>query len=324
MALPALSGTQILTAWRLDIPAALVVAALAAGYLYGVFRLRRSGEQWRWWPSIAFLVLGLGSIVLATMSSLGVYDRELFWARAVQYTVLLSLSPLLLAMGEPLELARRAVGPSGRRRLDAVLRSRPVRIVSFPMTGAVLGVIALLVLYLSPLFGLTLRNEIAHHLVWLGLFLVGATFFVPELDTGEDLLPSWCGYPARMAFSVVDGLVDALPGIVVMTMHGTLAATFYSHLHRTWGPAPHWDQTIGGALMLTLAEAIALPFLVVLFVRWAQDDERAGREADLRLERIAAAAGPQDADALSTRPWWETDPGSLAGRLGPVERDPER
>jgi putative copper resistance protein D len=333
--LPALSGTQILTSWRLDVPAAIAVVVLGGAYGYGVLRLRRRGERWGWWPSTAFLVLGLGSVVLATMSCLGVYDRELFWARAVQYTVLLALSPLLLAMGEPLELSRRCLGSVGSRRLSAALRSWPMRLASFPLTGALLGVLVLLVLYLSPLFGLALRSEVVHHLVWLLLFAAGAVFFVPELDSGEDLLPAWCGYPARMAFSIVDGLVDALPGIVVMTMHGTLAAAYYRGLQRTWGPAPHWDQTIGGALMLTLAEAIALPFLVVLFVRWARADEQAGHYADLQLDPLLGAPGnpaPGNAAAASgggasaqpgdagsgpaTRPWWETDPGPLAQRPG--------
>jgi putative copper resistance protein D len=232
----------------------------------------------------------------------------------VQNTVLLGVSPLLLAMGEPLELARRTLPERSLRRLDASLRSPVARVIAFPLVGALIGVVTLLVLYLSPLYRLTLTSELAHHLVWLVLLLVGTAFFVPELDHGEELLPQWCGYGLRVGFSFVDGLLDAVPGVVIMTMHGTIAASFYAALHRTWGPSPHWDQTIGGGLMFTLTEAVALPLLVVLFVRWVREDERSGRAADQRLDLAAASAG--DEAASSTRPWWETDPGPLAQRGG--------
>lgn len=302
------------TSWRLDVPALVGVVVLGAVYVYGVWRLRRRGERWPLWPSFAFLVLGLGSVVVVTMSPLGAYDRVLFWPRAVQNTVLLGLSPLLFAMGEPLELARRTLPRGARHRLDVVLRSRVARVMAFPLVGALAGVIALLVLYLSPLYRLTLDSETAHHLVWLVLLLVGAAFFVPELDTGDELLPAWCGYGMRVGFSLVDGLLDAVPGVVIMTMHGTLAASFYTGLHRTWGPSMHWDQTIGGGLMFTLTEAVALPLLLVLFARWVREDERSGRAADRRIDRAEESAAVGEDAPASTRPWWETDPGPLAQR----------
>jgi putative copper resistance protein D len=332
-----LGGTHVLTSWRLDVPTLVVVVLLGAWYCHGVWRLRRRGERWGRWPAFAFLVLGLGSLVLVTMSSLGVYDRVLFWPRAVQYIVLLGVSPLLLAMGEPLELARRSLSDTGRRRLRRVLRSRVLRVLSFPLVGAAFGAVGLLIVYLTPLYHLTLTSELAHHLVWLGLLVIGAAFFVPELDPGDDLLPAWCGYAARVGFSVVDGLLDAVPGIVVMTMHGTIAAAFYAQVHRTWGPSLHWDQTIGGGLMLTVAELVALPFLAVLVLRWVREDERLARETDRRLDAAAARetaaaraatgnlpATPPAADDLPlvTRPWWETDPGPLAQR--PLWREPPR
>lgn len=302
------------TSWRLDVPALVGVLVLGAGYGYGVWRLRRRGERWPRWPSFAFLVLGLGSVVAVTMSPLGVYDRVLFWPRAVQYTMLLSLSPLLLAMGEPLELARRTLPRRARERLDAAMSSRVARVIAFPLVGALAGVVALLVLYLSPLYRLTLDSEVAHHLVWLALLLIGAAFFVPELDQGDELLPAWCGYGPRVGFSFVDGLLDAVPGVVIMTMHGTIAASFYTGLRRTWGPSVHWDQTIGGGLMFTLSEAVALPLLVVLFIRWVREDERSGRVSDQRLDLAAESATSGEDAPASTRPWWETDPGPLAQR----------
>jgi putative copper resistance protein D len=321
MAAPApLTVALALSSWRLDLPALVAVVVLGGAYLAGLLRVRRRGAAWPRWRALVFLVLGLGSIVVVTMSSLAVYDRVLFWPRAVQYTVLVAVTPLLLAVGQPVELARRALGESGRRRLDAAARSRGVRLVSFPLIGALLGLIALVVAYFTPLYRLSLTDAVAHHLVLLGLLLVGAVFFVPELDHDSDLLPPWCGPALRVVFAGVDGLVDALPGVIVMTMHGQLAQGYYAALHRSWGPSPKWDQTIGGGLMFTISELIALPFLVLLVIAWIRADEQQARETDRRLEAEAAEAAAIEAPAAAppagdggpelgpaTRPWWETE-----------------
>jgi putative copper resistance protein D len=322
MAAPApLTAALGVSSWRIDLPALVAVLVLGAAYLAGLRRAHRRGADWPRWRALVFLVLGLGSIVVATMSSLAVYDRVLFWPRAVQYTVLVAVAPLLLAVGQPVELARRGLGEAGRRRLNAVARARGVRLVSFPLIGALLGLVALVIAYFTPLYRLSLTSGLAHHLVMLGLLLVGTVFFVPELDYDSDLLPPWCGPSLRVVFAAVDGLVDALPGVVVMTMHGQIAQGYYTALHRSWGPSPKWDQTIGGGLMFTISELVALPFLVLLVIAWIRADEQQARDTDLRLEAEAAAAAasvpaaPADPDrpelGPATRPWWETEPGPL-------------
>jgi putative copper resistance protein D len=166
-----------------------------------------------------------------------------------------------------------------------------------------------MVVFLSPLFGDALTNEPVQQLVRLMMLATGCLFVWPMLS--EELLPTWCGYPLRMAFGFLDGLIDAVPGVIVMTAHGLIAGSYYRGLHRTWGPSLHWDQTIGGGLMLTLSEAIAVPFAVALFLRWAHSDEDEARRVDHRTGSGAASAD----EPLLQRPWWETDPGPLSDRM---------
>jgi putative copper resistance protein D len=129
------------------------------------------------------------------------------------------------------------------------------------------------------------------------------------------MLPAWCGYGVRVTFSFVDGLLDALPGVVIMTMHSTIAAGFYATARPAWAPSLHWDQRIGGGLMFTLAEAGAVPFLLVLMIHWVREDERTAREIDLHLDREAAQNAPAtNPVGQPMRPWWETDPDRLAQR----------
>jgi len=75
---------------------------------------------------IWFCGLGLGSLIIATMSWVGVYQSILFYARAVQTVLLVLVVPLFLALGRPVTLAA-AVFPRGGARLEAIIRSGPPR-----------------------------------------------------------------------------------------------------------------------------------------------------------------------------------------------------
>lgn len=76
---PQLTVGRLLSSWELDVPALLVVVVLGALYGWGVLRLRRRGEHWPLPRIGAFALLGLGTLVVATMSALAVYDHVLFW-----------------------------------------------------------------------------------------------------------------------------------------------------------------------------------------------------------------------------------------------------
>lgn len=292
---PPLTGARVLTAWHPDITVIIGLAVLAGAYLAGVRVLHRRGEQWPVRRTVLFVGGGLGSIALVTMSFLGVYDRTLFWPAAAENAILLTLTPLLLALGEPVRLLTRCV---------PLRRARIVDVLAFPLVSAVLCLAVTMALYLTPLFRTSLTDGGVHQAVRLLLVACGCLFCWPMLDEG--LLPVWCGYSLRMAFAFVDGLLDAIPGIVVMTGHRLVAGGYYAH--RGWGPSPHWDQTIGGGLMLTFAEAIAIPFAVALFFRWARSDEAGARAVDRRIDAVAAEVPLQ-------KPWWESDPGPLADRI---------
>ena len=102
---PELTLTRFVDTWRLDPAALAAVLLLAALYAAGVRRRRRRGERWPVWRGAAFGALGLGTIVVATMSSLAAYDQVLFQAATVQNVLLGVVAPLGLALGDPIGLA---------------------------------------------------------------------------------------------------------------------------------------------------------------------------------------------------------------------------
>lgn len=349
LALPELTGSRYVDTWQLDGPALAAIVLLGAAYAYGVRRKRRAGERWPLWRTVAFYVLGLGTLAIATMSSLAVYDRVLFWPAAVQNIALDLFAPLGLALGDPVALA----GPGSR--LGRAVTSRPARVLTYPLVSSVLVLASELTIYFTPYFPTALGNGFVLQLMHGQLLLTGCLFVLPMLSR-QEMLPSWCSHPVRAALVFLDGLFDSVPGLVVMTS-GTLVAGHWYRAHpRTWGPSLGYDQKLGGGLMLTLAELVALPFMLAVFVEWVRAEKAKTAELDAALDReafavpapaaapaaaqpaaAAAAPGPaagpaagsaaespaespseSPADALPpgmTRPWWETDQGEVGMRM---------
>ncbi|WP_405744558.1 cytochrome c oxidase assembly protein [Streptomyces sp. NBC_01525] len=332
--LPELTAARLADSWQLD-PYALALVVLLGGlYAWGVVRLARRGERWPVARSAAFAGIGLGAITVATMSGLAVYDHELFWPAAVQNIVLDLIAPLGLALGDPLALALRALGERSptARRLRGALSGRLLRLLTFPLVSTVLVLASELAIYFTPYFTTALRHGPLHELMYLQLLVVGTLFVLPML-TREELLPTWCSHPVRALLVLVDGLVDSVPGIVVMTSGTLVAGGWYTAHHRPWDPSPQRDQMIGGGLMLTLAELIGLPFLIAVFAEWVRSERGRTVALDARLDRelaTAAAPVPPSAPAVPdatgtpadtkaphpelTRPWWETDQGAVGER----------
>jgi cytochrome c oxidase assembly factor CtaG len=337
--LPRLTAGQLLGSWQLD-PYALVLVVLFGGlYAAGVLRLARRGERWPVGRTLAFAGLGLGAIVVATMSGLAVYDHELFWPAAVQNMVLDLIAPLGLALGDPLSLALSALAKEGRgaRRLRRVMSGRAVRFLTFPLVSTVVVLSSELGVYFTPYFPTALRHAAVHELLYLQLMVTGSLFVLPML-TRETLLPSWCSHPVRALLVFLDGLVDAIPGVVVMTSGTLVAGTWYTAHHRPWDPSLQQDQMIGGGLMLTIAELVGLPFLIAVFAEWVRVERLRTAVLDARLDRelvnptavpaapggtgTATASGDTTAleagaavDADQMRLWWETDQGIVGERF---------
>lgn len=294
------------SSWTLDLPVLVGLLVALAGYGYGVCRARRLGHSWPWWRTAAFLVLGLGSVALCTMSSLATYDHAVLWALAAQLTLLLSIVPVCIAAGDPLGLVRAGLGEHGLRRWDRWVSGPVLRVLTFPAVAAVLALVVQLVVFLSPLLGASLRSHAVLDLLYLGVLLVGCLLALPLL--GAEVLPAWCTEPMRLLFAALDGLLDAIPGIVVMTTGTLLAGGYYATHRPPWAPSAMYDEHVAGALMLALAEVVGIPLLVLLFARWARSEGAHDRGAPR-----GAVAGGADASAAAAdppaleRPWWETE-----------------
>jgi putative copper resistance protein D len=303
--------------WVADPLGLLLAVVLTGGYAAGVLAARRRGTTWPWGRTAVYVVLGVGTLVLATCGALAAYRGTLFWVGAAQATVLSAVTPLGLALGDPLGLARAAWPPLGRGVGPGLTRLG--RVAMFPLVSSVVAAGVLVVLFFTPWFASSLTTVWVRELLYVVLLLTGTLVVLPLLST--ELLPSWCTHPVRAFLAFVDGLIDAVPGILVMTTPRllTVGVGAAGLTHRTWGPAPMWDQRLGGAVMLAIAETVGLPLLAAVMVAWMRADAAEARLVDVELDaqragaRVASApeirsAPVADGEPERDRPWWESDP----------------
>ncbi len=301
VSVPALTLDRIFSAWTFDAVAVSLIIITGALYLLGVQRLRARGDRWAITRTLSFCGLGLGSLTVATTSSLATYDTTLLSMHMAQHMVLSMLAPVFLALGAPITLALRTLPRGGRRVLLAVLHSRVAAVLSFPPVAFLLFVLTPWVLYFSSVYEATLRSPALHDLLHLHFVLVGCLFFWPLL--GLDPVPGRVAHPFRMLTVLATLPFHAFLGVTIMTMKDLIAGDWYLSLGRTWAPTPADDQQIGGSILWGSGDIVALVIFGVLFVQWVRHSFREAERVDRRLDREEAeAARAAQAAAQHTTP----------------------
>jgi cytochrome c oxidase assembly factor CtaG len=288
--------------------------------------------------------LGLGFLVIATMSWVGVYQPVLFWVRAVQTVLLVLVVPLFLALGRPVTLAA-AVFPRAGARLEAAIRSRPSRILTFPAITTFALVAVPFVMYFTSWYTAVFYSTAVRELTFLVLMVPGYVFFWTLLRV--DPVPKKYPYGVSMWITGAEVIGDAFFGIAVIAYQTLIGGAYYHALARPWGPSLETDQILGGGVLWILGDLVGLPFLAAVLIHMMREDESEAaridaeldaQEAELKANRRAVApaapapaapdpsvaapsaaaepaaaepaapeapAGPQD----ERQPlWWETDP----------------
>lgn len=283
---PELTLVRAFTSWTLDLPVLAAVLAAGALYLAGVRRLRRRGERWSAWWVAAFCGGGLGVVIVATMSFLGVYQGVLFYARAVQTILLLLTAPLFLALGRPVSLAI-AAAPGPGQRVQALVDSRLARVLTFPaVTGLVLVIVPFL-LYFTPWYTAGLRSGPAAWLTYLALMAPGFVFFWTLLRV--DPVPKAYPYLVALWVTGTEVVGDAILGLAILADQHLIAGAYYQALARPWGPSLRADQAIGGGALWLLGDLVGLPFLAAQLIQMIREDEGEAARIDAELDAIQAA-----------------------------------
>ncbi|NMO92789.1 cytochrome c oxidase assembly protein [Actinomycetospora sp. TBRC 11914] len=281
-------------AWRPDV--VLVTLAVVLAGVYGRWLRRVAG-----WPTgraVAWFA-GCAVLVLASSSGLGRYADALFSAHVAEHMLLSIVVPVLLVLGGPVTLARRALPEEGdtqrsgasrqdaRDRLEALLDAPALRLLAHPAVAAVLVVGSPFLLYLTPAF--SLLQPLGWLMPAISLWFLGVGYLFFWVLVGVDPAPGpRLPHVARLAVLVASMPFHALFGVILLAadrpvaqIPSTLAADggggqvfvtdFYSHLRLPWAVDLLADQHVAALLAWGMGDVPLLAVVVVLLVQWHRE-----------------------------------------------------
>ncbi len=280
---------QVLLAWSFD--PIVITGLLATGvlYLWAVRRVNREHPGNRQPPHRSWLFMGgLLAIGFALLSPVEAYEGLLFSVHMIQHILLMFVAaPLLLAAG-PITLALRVSSPAVRRRMLAVLQSRLLHLVSFPVIAWILFAAVNWGWHFSVFYDQALESVPLHyfqHATFLGAALL---FWWPVI--GVDPSPWRLPHPVRLLYLFLAMPQNSFLGVALLSA-ATVLYPHYVTNNRTWGPTPLEDQQLGGMLMWVIGDLAFLAGMAVVVLLWMRHEERRTARLDARLaaERAARA-----------------------------------
>lgn len=293
--LPPLTPWSFVLDWQFDPTVWLPAAAAIALWWLGVHRAAAMQRRVGRLRTLAW-VLGVGVVVVALQSGIGVYDDVLFSVHMVQHLLLIMIAPPLLLLAGPVTLLLQAVSSETRRGwVLPMLHARILGVIAHPVVAGVLFALVIWVSHVSPVYEAALVNAVVHdaeHAVYLGSALL---FWWPVI--GRDPSP-WRLGPAVSAIYLALQMPQMAFLSVAILMAPAPLYPAYADAVRTWGPTPLADQQLAGGIMWVGASLVILGTDLVLIWRWMREEDRNAVREDRRLDREAALqAGAADGGA---------------------------
>lgn len=295
-----MSAASWFTRWEFSGVGLAVVALLTAAYVVMWQRARRAApERTPVWWLVAYLLLGMGVLAYTLLGPVAAMSREYLWVFGLQLGLLTAVAPTGIALGHPLAVLVDAAPETRRDAVTRAARGRVVRAVAYPFVSSVIAMASLILVFFTGYAQASFDSPLVHAVLVVHLLVVGLLVVMPLL--ADDMLPAWATPGVCVLLACVDGLFDAIPGILVMTHHDLLVPGFpgfsLPDAVRS-GLSPSLDQKFTGGALLAVAETIGLPLIAAVFVEWMRADRASARREDARLD-AELGAGPS-----SSTPWW--------------------
>jgi putative membrane protein len=253
----------LMSPWPATIPLLLAVAA----YLAGVAAAHRRGRRWPIGRTACWCA-GLVAAAAALSGPIAAAEHRDFAAHMAGHLLLGMTAPLLLVLGAPVTLLLRALPVQRARTVSRLLATRPVRLVTHPVTAAALNASGLWLLYSTSLYPDMADHRWLHVLVHVHVLLAGYLFTTAVV--GVDPAPHRPGRRTRAAVL-----------IVFLGAHAILAKYLYGHPPAGVSVA---DGRVGAELMYYGGDAIDIVLIALFWRQWyvATDPHRAYLPVHLR------------------------------------------
>ncbi|WP_422769827.1 cytochrome c oxidase assembly protein [Plantactinospora sp. WMMC1484] len=268
-----------------------------AGYLTGVWRLRRAGHRWPPSRTASWLA---GMVLLAAITDLGIarYAYVLFSAHMIQHMVLSMAVPILLVGGAPVTLAlralRRPTDPQvhgAREWLLLLIHSRPLRLLTHPLVALGVYTVSLYGLYFSDLLGTLMRYHLGH-LAMLTHFVV-AGYLLFWVLIGVDPGRPRPAPPLLVIIHFAAMMAHGFFGLILLQSTTVIAPDWYTAVHPDWASSLLDDQRLGAGIAWAFGEIPAAVVMMVLLRQWIRADQREQARLDRAADR-ADATGEED------------------------------
>lgn len=246
-------------------PWALILCALLILSYAAIIRFKLTNTAFSFIAGVLLLLLTL-------MSPIGILSHNyLFSAHMVQHIFLLLIVPLLLLIGIPSWLARRALNWSQFGNV--------IRVLKKPLVAWLSGVGAMWMWHIPLLYNAALGNQGLHIAQQLSLLLMGTIFWLPVFAPLDEwrLIPPFATlylFSACISCTVL-GILITFAGVGIYPLylspidtHGILPF-LRNELYLT----PEVDQQIGGLIMWVPCCLIYLSASMITIARWYKTPE---------------------------------------------------
>ena len=224
---------------------------------------------------------GLAAIGVALLSPIEAYEGSLFSVHMVQHLLLEFVGAPLLLAGAPITLTLRVAGPSVRRWLLAVLHSRVVHVLSFPVIAWLLFAAVNWGWHFSVLYDQALENQALHYLQHATFLGAALLFWWPVV--GADPSPGAC-HTRSACLPLPRPPQNSFLGVALMSARAVLYPHYVTNA-RTWGPSALDDQALGGAIMWGVGDLAFVAAMMVVVMLWMRHEDRRTERLDRGLPR---------------------------------------
>lgn len=277
--------------WPLETLPLIAVIVASTLYVLGVRKLQREDIRWPIGRTISFVVLGNGTLFIATQGPLAYLDITLLSTHMVQHMLLSMIAPIFLALGAPVTLLLRVTRGETRKTIAAMLHSRLVKVLSFPLFAGFIYVINPWLLYFTGYYEATLTNSLLHNFNHFHFIMVGSIWTWSLI--GIDPMPRM-GFGLRLFSIFVTLPFHAFLGLTIMNQSDGIARTYYESLDLGWGPGVIADQQIAGGLLWAAGDVIGLVLFLALAIQWSRDSDKVARRIDRELDRQSQKTSTTD------------------------------
>lgn len=270
-------------------PAFLLLSLILAGAYAWLLRSRATHHPERPWPpgrTVAFAI-GVGCILVATQLGLSRYDTSLLSLHMVQHLLLGMVAPLFLALGAPITLALQGLPRPGQVALLRLLNHPVVQALAHPLVAWSLFSLSLFALYFTPLFDLSIGNDLVHTGVHLHFLAAGFLFCwsVLAVDVGRRRI----GHAVRLLAVLMTVPFHAILGLALQGgADDPLGAGVFNPLDASWGSSLAADQRLAASALWGLGEVWGVVLVIIVATSWMRDEARRQVREDARLDAAAA------------------------------------